>query len=48
VSDVTQPGVIDDITSEIAMDVITKKGRVVYTDMNEMKELGDVVLKTRY
>jgi hypothetical protein len=48
VSDVTQPGVIDDITSEIAMDVITKKGRVVYTDLNEMKNLGDVVLKTRY
>jgi len=48
VDDVTQPGIIDDITSEIAMEVIMKKGRVVFTDLNEMKELGDVVLKTRY
>jgi len=48
VEDVTQPGVIDDITSEIAMEVITKKGRVVFTDINVLQGLGDVVLKTRY
>jgi hypothetical protein len=48
VDDATQPGVIDDITSEIAMEVISKKGRVVFTNLNEMKELGDIVLKTRY
>jgi peptide subunit release factor 1 (eRF1) len=48
VDDITQPGVIDDITSEIAMEVILKKGRVVFTDLNELKGLGDVILKTRY
>ena len=48
VDDVTQPGIIDDITSEIAMEVITKKGRVVFTDLNELTGLGDVILKTRY
>jgi len=48
VDDATQPGVIDDITSEIAVEVISKKGRVVFTNLDEMKELGDVVLKTRY
>jgi len=48
VDDVTQPGVIDDITSKIAMEVFTKKGRVVFTDLTELKGLGDVILKTRY
>jgi hypothetical protein len=48
VDDITQPGIIDDITSEIAMEVISKKGRVVYTDLNEMTGIGDIVLKTRY
>jgi hypothetical protein len=48
VDDITQPGVIDDITSEIAMEVINKKGRVVFTDLNELTGLGDVILKTRY
>ena len=48
VDDVTQPGVIDDIISEIALEVIAKKGRVVFADLTEMKGLGDVILKTRY
>ncbi|MFA5973378.1 MAG: hypothetical protein WC780_13595 [Lentimicrobiaceae bacterium] len=48
VDDVTQPGVIDDITSKIAIEIFTKKGRVVFTDLDELKGLGDVVLKTRY
>ena len=48
VDDITQPGIIDDITSEIAMEVITKKGRVVFTELNELTGLGDVILKTRY
>lgn len=48
VDDVTQPGIIDDITTEIAKEVISKKGRVVFTDLTEMKGLGDVILKTRY
>jgi len=48
VDDSTQPGIIDDITSEIAMEVIAKKGRVIFTDLNELTGLGDVILKTRY
>lgn len=48
VSDPTQPDVIDDITSSIAWDVISKKGRVIFTDQDEIRELGKIVLKTRY
>ena len=48
VEDITQPGIIDDINSEIALEVISKKGRVVFTDLNELKGPGDVILKTRY
>lgn len=48
IDDETKPGVIDDITSEIAMEVISKKGRVVFADLNNMKELGNIVLKIRY
>ncbi len=48
VEDVTQPNVIDDITSQIAWEVISKKGRVIYTDQDEMNTLGDIALKVRY
>jgi hypothetical protein len=48
VEDVTMPNVTNDVTSEIAREVLGKKGRVVFTDLNEIKELGDIVLKTRY
>jgi len=48
VSDVTLPGVIDDITSEIAWEVISKKGRAMFTTQEELKTLGDIVLKVRY
>jgi hypothetical protein len=46
--DATQPDVIDDISSVIARDVISKKGRVVFTDLVEFTELGSIILKTRY
>jgi hypothetical protein len=46
--DATQPDVIDDITSVIAREVLSKKGRVVFTDLEEFMELGDIILKTRY
>lgn len=42
------PGVIDDITSEIAWQVLSKKGRVYFTNQEEIKDLGQIVLKTRY
>jgi len=48
VDDVTQPDVIDDISSEIAWEVISKKGRAIFTDQEEIKSIGDIALKTRY
>jgi hypothetical protein len=48
VNDVTLPGVIDDITSYIAWEVISKKGRAIFTNQEEIKSLGDIVLKVRY
>jgi len=46
--DVTEPDVIDDITNVIAHEVLSKKGRVVFTDLAEFTELGNIILKTRY
>lgn len=48
VDDVTLPGIIDDITSDIAWEVLLKGGRVFFTKQEEIKEFGDIVLKTRY
>lgn len=41
-------GAIDDITSKIAWEVISKKGRVIFTEQDELKELGKIALRTRY
>lgn len=41
-------GAIDDITSNIAWEVLTKKGRTIFTKQDEIKDLGNIVLKTRY
>ena len=48
VDDPSTPGAIDDITSKIAWEVISKKGRTIFTEQDELKELGKIVLKTRY
>jgi hypothetical protein len=48
VDDVTLPGAIDDITSEIAWEVISKKGRAIFTHQEEIRSLGDIALKVRY
>lgn len=48
VDDVTQTNVIDDISSEIAWEVISKKGRAIFTDQDEIKLLGNIALKVRY
>jgi hypothetical protein len=48
VDDVTQADVIDDISSEIAWEVLSKKGRTIFTHQDEIKSLGDIVLKVRY
>lgn len=43
-----EPDVIDDITSNIAWEVLSKGGRVYFTCQDEIKDLGEIVLKTRY
>ncbi len=48
VDDVTLPGVIDDITSDMAWEVISKKGRAIFTSEEEFKSLGNIALKVRY
>jgi hypothetical protein len=47
-TDITKPNVIDDITSNIAWEVMSKKGRVLFTSQDEINEIGKIVLKTRY
>ncbi len=47
-TDPTQPGVVDDITNQIAWEVLSKKGRVSYTAQDEIRDLGPIVMKTRY
>jgi len=48
VQDVTLPDVIDDITSNIAWEMISKNGRALFTESDDLKELGNIVLKVRY
>jgi Bacterial archaeo-eukaryotic release factor family 3 len=48
VNDVTLPGAIDDISSDIAWEVISKKGRAIFTSQEEIKSLGGIALKVRY
>lgn len=48
IEDNTLANAIDDITSTIAWNVIEKRGRVIFTSMNDLSELGPIVLKTRY
>lgn len=46
--DSSQNNVVQDIASKIAWEVLSKKGHVFFTAQDEIKELGDIVLKTRY
>ncbi len=48
VNDPSTPGATDDITSVIAWEVLSKNGRVVFTDQDGLGELGQIVLKTRF
>lgn len=41
-------GVTDDITNDIAWDVISKQGRVYFTSQPELTDLGEIALKVRY
>ena len=46
--DRTDENAIDDITSNIAWAVLSKSGRVIFTGKDEIKDIGDIALKTRY
>lgn len=48
VADSSETGVVDDISSNIAWNIISKKGKVIFTGQDEIKELGTIALKTRY
>jgi hypothetical protein len=48
VDDATEMNIIDDISNEIAREVISKKGRAIFTSQEEIKLLGDIALKVRY
>ncbi len=48
IDDVTVENAIDDITSNIAWEVLSKKGSVYFTSQEEIEDLGKIVLKTRY
>jgi hypothetical protein len=48
VTDITLPGVIDNITGDIAWEVISKKGRAIFTTLDELKVFGNIALKVRY
>lgn len=48
VKDSKEPGIVDDIISIISWEVLSKKGRVHFTDQKELLDLGEIVLKTRY
>ncbi len=43
-----EKGVLGDISSHIAAEVLTKKGRVLVTAQEELNELGNIALKLRY
>lgn len=48
ITDANQPNAIDDITNNIAWEILSKKGQVIFTSQDEIKDLGNIVLKTRY
>lgn len=48
IEDPKTQGAIDDITSNIAWEVLAKKGRTIFTTQDQIKDLGKIVLKTRY
>ncbi|MNY72054.1 hypothetical protein D3C86_2105230 [compost metagenome] len=43
-----QEDAIDDIVSNIAWEVLSKKGRVVFTTQADLADLGEIALQVRY
>lgn len=48
IDDPTEDGATDDIVSDIAWQVLSMKGRVVFTRQDELNSLGKIALKLRY
>lgn len=48
IGDKSNPGVIEDIISDIAWEVISKKRRVVFISKDEIEEFGNIALKIRF
>ncbi|MCO6486312.1 MAG: hypothetical protein J5I41_11120 [Saprospiraceae bacterium] len=48
VDDPQQNGVVDDIVSDIAWNVLLRKGRVVFTRQEGLQDFGRIALKVRY
>ncbi len=48
VDDANQEDAIDDIVSNIAWEVLSKKGRVVFTTQADLADLGEIALQVRY
>lgn len=46
--DAKEAGVVDDIVSTIAWEVLSKNGTVHFTTQEELLDLGNIALKTRY
>lgn len=48
VSNTSGKDIIDDITSEIAWEVLSKKGSVYFSTRDEINNIGKIILKTRF
>ncbi|MNJ03605.1 hypothetical protein D3C73_1639970 [compost metagenome] len=48
VEDTNHENALDDIVSNIAWEVLSKKGRVVFTTQEDLADLGEIVLQVRY
>ncbi|WGQ14344.1 hypothetical protein [Sphingobacterium faecium] len=48
VEDTNHENAVDDIVSNIAWEVLSKKGRVVFTTQEDLADLGEIVLQVRY
>lgn len=48
IDDASKRGANQDIATDIIWEVFSKNGEALITDDDEMKDLGDIVLKTRY
>ncbi len=48
IDDKTKHGTVEDITSHITWQVLSRKGRVVFTSQEQLQSLGAIALKTRY